>query len=232
MANYYLGKDQISFRSEKEFSKGNSFEPKVTFHIPLEVVVDQDESEFNFEYFKASDFFPILVENSNGKLSEFDPIRIRDTLIREAKISRKSSNEVTIDVLRQLMQSGSKIVTGPLIREIACNVMTKREMTEARNRYTRLGISVQGFEDLLDKEKSINYSMFRIFVDIALQHFHLTKELTLVSWLMENLPQISLNMKIEPDEIKEIMDFMMDSLSVANIKEEFKCQDQKETKTI
>lgn len=85
------------------------------------------------------------VMGSDGSVREFDPSRIKRSIIKETDVSETDADLVTGEVMGSLLTSEMSIVTAPMIREIVCSALYRRN-PKWRFQYTRLGIPFYDFQ--------------------------------------------------------------------------------------
>ncbi len=96
------------------------------------------------------DLFP-KVFRTEGDLAEFDSSRILDSIIKETKMSEENAIKITELVVRRIISSGIKFLSGPHIREIVCSILSEEHFENERKLYTRLGIPLMDYEEILEK---------------------------------------------------------------------------------
>lgn len=87
---------------------------------------------------KINNLIPFILKK-NSIQEKFDPNRIYNSLLKETSISEENAKKVTEDVVRFLVSIDLKIVTAPLIREIANVQLLKLKLEKERLEYTRIG---------------------------------------------------------------------------------------------
>jgi len=104
------------------------------------------------------DLFP-KVFRTEGDLAEFDSSRILDSIIKETKMSEKNAIKITELVVRRIISSGIKFLSGPHIREIVCSILSEEHFENERKLYTRIGIPLMDYEEILEKglRKNVDY---------------------------------------------------------------------------
>ena len=103
------------------------------------------------------------VFRTEGDMVAFDPIKIQESIIRETEMSEKDAKQVTELVVRRIISSGMKFLSGPHIREIVCSILSEQDFERERKLYTRIGMPLMDYEEILergpkgyDKTKLIN----------------------------------------------------------------------------
>ncbi|MHA2475050.1 MAG: anaerobic ribonucleoside-triphosphate reductase, partial [Promethearchaeota archaeon] len=92
------------------------------------------------------DLFP-KVFRTEGDLAEFDSSRILDSIIKETKMSEENAIKITELVVRRIISSGIKFLSGPHIREIVCSILSEEHFENERKLYTRIGIPLMDYEE-------------------------------------------------------------------------------------
>jgi len=95
------------------------------------------------------DLFP-LVFRTEGDLTEFNSSRILDSIIKETGLNVEDANKITELVVRRIVSSGIKFLSGPHIREIVCSILSEQHFENERKLYTRIGIPLMDYEKILE----------------------------------------------------------------------------------
>ncbi|MFW9941916.1 MAG: anaerobic ribonucleoside-triphosphate reductase [Candidatus Thorarchaeota archaeon] len=95
------------------------------------------------------DLFP-KVFRTEGDLAEFESSRIFDSIIKETGMSEANANKITELVVRRIISSGIKFLSGPHIREIVCSILSEQHFENERKLYTRIGIPLMDYEKILE----------------------------------------------------------------------------------
>jgi ribonucleoside-triphosphate reductase len=91
----------------------------------------------------------ILIRASRSAIEEFDPTKITNALIKEAKMPPEQAQKVAKEAETQLLKSKTKYLTTPLVRELVNAILIEKGLEEYRNKLTRLGIPVHDVTNLL-----------------------------------------------------------------------------------
>jgi ribonucleoside-triphosphate reductase len=91
------------------------------------------------------------VFRTEGDVVLFDPVKIEQSLIRETGLDKKSADLITELVVRRIISSGIKFLSGPHIREIVCSILSEQHFEEERKIYTRIGMPLMDYEAILEK---------------------------------------------------------------------------------
>ena len=90
------------------------------------------------------------VSRTEGDLVEFDPSKIEQSIIKETGVDPTSADRITEIVVRRIISSGIKFLSGPHIREIVCSVLSEQHFEEERKVYTRIGMPLMDYEAILE----------------------------------------------------------------------------------
>ena len=90
------------------------------------------------------------VFRTEGDVVPFDPVKIEYSLIRETGLDQRSADRITELVVRRIISSGIKFLSGPHIREIVCSILSEQHFEEERKIYTRIGMPLMDYEAILE----------------------------------------------------------------------------------
>jgi len=91
------------------------------------------------------------VFRTEGDMAEFDPSKIINSIIKETKMSEEDAKHITELVVRRIISSGIKFLSGPHIREIVCSMLSENHFEQERKLYTRIGMPLMDYEEILEK---------------------------------------------------------------------------------
>ena len=91
------------------------------------------------------------VFRTEGDVVPFDPLKIENSIICETGLDRSSADKITELVVRRIISSGIKFLSGPHIREIVCSILSEQHFEEERKIYTRIGMPLMDYEAILEK---------------------------------------------------------------------------------
>ncbi len=91
------------------------------------------------------------VFRSEGDVVDFDTLKILESIIKETGMQEEEAKHVTELVVRRIISSGIKFLSGPHIREIVCSILSENHYEEERKLYTRIGMPLMDYEDILEK---------------------------------------------------------------------------------
>ncbi len=101
-------------------------------------------------------YFP-PVRTSKIQFEEFNPEKIKNSLIKETGLSEVDAEAIAQKVADRIRRMGLCFLSGPLIREFVCSTLLELGYEEARAKYTRLGLPVFDVSHLItlgDKENA------------------------------------------------------------------------------
>lgn len=87
------------------------------------------------------------IVNGELVLKNFDGSRIRDSLIRECKMSKKDAETITEDTISMLVGLEVPFLTAPLVREFVCISLYKHGFEIERYMYTRMGTQFADYDE-------------------------------------------------------------------------------------
>jgi len=90
------------------------------------------------------------VFRTEGDVVEFDPLKIEESIVKETGLAKESADKITEIVVRRIISSGIKFLSGPHIREIVCSVLSEQHFEEERKLYTRIGMPLMDYEAILE----------------------------------------------------------------------------------
>ncbi|MDD1777958.1 MAG: anaerobic ribonucleoside-triphosphate reductase [Candidatus Helarchaeota archaeon] len=100
------------------------------------------------------------VRTTRMDVEKFDSGKIIDSMVRETGINRDTAEKVTTTVLKRIIQSNVQWLSGPAIREMCCSVLAEMGLLEARRRYTRIGMPLMDYEELLTEGTKENANQY------------------------------------------------------------------------
>ncbi|MFW9951228.1 MAG: anaerobic ribonucleoside-triphosphate reductase [Candidatus Thorarchaeota archaeon] len=103
-------------------------------------------NKLKYEYLK--NLLP-RVFRTEGDVVAFDPELIELSIHYETGLSREKANQITEKVIRRIISSGIKFLSGPHIREIVCSILSEQHYEEERKLYTRIGMPLMDYEEIL-----------------------------------------------------------------------------------
>jgi ribonucleoside-triphosphate reductase len=90
------------------------------------------------------------VFRTEGDVVPFDPVKIEQSIINETGLSQKSADRITELVVRRIISSGIRFLSGPHIREIVCSILSEQHYDDERKIYTRIGMPLMDYEEILE----------------------------------------------------------------------------------
>ncbi|MFX1301968.1 MAG: anaerobic ribonucleoside-triphosphate reductase [Promethearchaeota archaeon] len=94
------------------------------------------------------------VFRTEGNIAKFDPSKIFDSILKETGMNETDANHITELVVRRIISSGIKFLSGPHIREIVCSILSEQHFENERKLYTRIGMPLMDYEEILEKGPS------------------------------------------------------------------------------
>ena len=91
------------------------------------------------------------VFRTEDDVSDFDPSKIFESILKETGMKEEDAKNITELVVRRIISSGIKFLSGPHIREIVCSILSEQHFEEQRKLYTRIGMPLMDYEEILDK---------------------------------------------------------------------------------
>jgi len=143
------------------------------------------------------------VFRTEGDMVEFDPSKIFESIIKETSINEKDAKHITELVVRRIISSGIKFLSGPHIREIVCSILSESHFEQERKIYTRIGMPLMDYEAIL--EKGPQNRSFNLINPEKIHHWaadQLAEEYSLLRILNDNESQAHLYGNIYIHQLK------------------------------
>jgi len=102
-----------------------------------------------------------LVRTTSGDIEPFNETKIINSLVKETGIDKDIAYIITQKVINRIIDSDIKWLSGPEIRELCCSVLAECGLVDARKKYTRLGMPLMDYENILEvgiKENANQYN--------------------------------------------------------------------------
>ena len=90
-----------------------------------------------------------FVRTSQEALEGWDRQKIVNALIRETFVGQDIAEAISLEVEQQILCSGIKMLTAPLIRELVDAKLIERGLEDARRMHTRLGVPLYDAEQII-----------------------------------------------------------------------------------
>ncbi len=90
------------------------------------------------------------VYRTEGNIADFDPSKIYESILKETGMSESNAKHITELVVRRIISSGIKFLSGPHIREIVCSILSEQHFENERKLYTRIGMPLMDYEEILE----------------------------------------------------------------------------------
>ncbi|TFG29248.1 MAG: anaerobic ribonucleoside-triphosphate reductase [Promethearchaeota archaeon] len=91
------------------------------------------------------------VFRTEDDVSDFEPTKIFESIIKETGMKEEDAKNITELAVRRIISSGIKFLSGPHIREIVCSILSEQHFEEERKLYTRIGMPLMDYEEILEK---------------------------------------------------------------------------------
>jgi len=85
-----------------------------------------------------------------GDVDEFEPSKIMESIIQETSMDEENARKITELVVRRIISSNMKFLSGPHIREIVCSILSENQYEQERKLYTRIGMPLMDYEKILE----------------------------------------------------------------------------------
>lgn len=85
-----------------------------------------------------------------GDVDEFEPSKIMESIIQETSMDEENARKITELVVRRIISSNMKFLSGPHIREIVCSILSENQYGQERKLYTRIGMPLMDYEKILE----------------------------------------------------------------------------------
>ncbi len=121
-------------------------------------------------------YHSIHVRTSKNTIEPFDKKRISDSIMKETRLPRMIAEEIADEVEEDVRRLQLKSISSPLIREIVNTKLLERKLTDAKVRYTRVGLPVYDINEIIEKQKLASpYLLNEMFGNSMMQEYTLTK---------------------------------------------------------
>ena len=90
------------------------------------------------------------VFRTEGDVVPFDLAKIEQSLVNETGLDQILAYKITELVVRRIISSGIRFLSGPHIREIVCSILSEQHFEEERKLYTRIGMPLMDYEAILE----------------------------------------------------------------------------------
>lgn len=98
----------------------------------------------------------LFVRTSGESMKGWDRRRIVDALMRETFVDEDTAETISEEVETVILNSGIKVVTAPLIRELVDAKLIEKGLESARKMHTRLGVPLYDVEQLIMHQNKEN----------------------------------------------------------------------------
>jgi ribonucleoside-triphosphate reductase len=104
----------------------------------------------------------MTIRTSHFTLEEFDPNKIANSLIKEAKMPPELAQKAAKEAEKRLLKSRTKYLTTPLVREVVNAILVEKGFEEYRHKLTRLGMPVHNVTTLMDARNPTDESLSKL----------------------------------------------------------------------
>lgn len=104
------------------------------------------------------------VRSSDESISEFDPDKITESLLREGGLPPELAQKTTEEAENRLTKHATSYLTGPLIREQVNSILLENGHQEYRNKLARLGMPVFDVASMLSNAEAANDGLHRMLL--------------------------------------------------------------------
>jgi anaerobic ribonucleoside-triphosphate reductase len=104
----------------------------------------------------------MTIRTSHYTLEEFDPNKIANSLIKEAKMPPEIAQKAAKEAEKRLLKSKTKYLTTPLVREVVNAILVEKGFEEYRHKLTRLGMPVHEVAALMEAKNATDGSMHKL----------------------------------------------------------------------
>ena len=101
----------------------------------------------------------LFIRTSNEEIVGWDRRRIVDALVLETDVDMTTAEEISREVETQIVSSGIKILTTPLVREMVDAKLVERGLEKARRMHTRLGFPLYDVGQLMLHQNKENANL-------------------------------------------------------------------------
>jgi ribonucleoside-triphosphate reductase len=98
----------------------------------------------------------LFVRTSQEAMDGWDRAKIVEALVRETFIDQGTAEDISLEVENNIKQSGIKIITAPLVREMVNAKLLERGLEADRRLHTRLGVPLYDVDQLITRPNKEN----------------------------------------------------------------------------
>jgi len=85
------------------------------------------------------------VSRTEGDVVPFNPFKIKQSIVNETGLDLESADRITELVVRRIISSNIRFLSGPHIREIVCSILSEQHYEDERKIYTRIGMPLMDY---------------------------------------------------------------------------------------
>jgi len=101
----------------------------------------------------------LTVSTTSQRKLPFDPMRIYDSLLKETDLDKNTAKEITKKVVARINKI--RFLSGPHIRELCCSILAEEGLENARMKYTRIGMPIHDYDQLINAGIQENSNQYR-----------------------------------------------------------------------
>ena len=129
------------------------------------------------------------VRSSDDSISEFNPDKITESLLREGGLPPELAQKTTEEAENRLTKHATSYLTGSLIREQVNSILLENGHEEYRNKLTRLGMPVFDVTSMLSNTEAAGDGLHRMLLSSGRRIMH---EYLLTTALTKNITDMHL----------------------------------------
>ena len=101
----------------------------------------------------------LFVRTSGEEIAGWDRQRIVDALTRETYVDLDTAEAISREVEAQILKSGIRLITAPLVRELVDAKLVERGLEQARRMHTRLGFPLYDVGQIMSFQNKENANL-------------------------------------------------------------------------
>lgn len=150
----------------------------------------------------------IRVRTSKNVIEPFNKKRIADSVMKETRLPRIIAEEIADEVESDIRRLQLRGISSPLVREMVNAKLLERKLTDAKVRYTRVGLPVYDIAEIIEKQRLASpHILNELFGNAIMQEY------TLMKILPSRLSEAYLNNDLH---IHSLERFITSPLSIQN----------------
>lgn len=155
----------------KESLHSRMDDDEINLHITNALRKIDGEAAAMFEGYHS-----IHVRTSKNMLEAFDRKKISDSLVRETRVPRSIAETIAQEVEEDIRRLQLKNISASLIREMVNANLIQKRMSDAKLKYTRVGLPVYDIKKILERETMPDpYQLNQMFGNKMFEEYTLTR---------------------------------------------------------